>query len=103
MDAALERIEAARYCGLSGSNARVDSHRLESAVMIIVELRAALDLHEGGAIAANVDELYDYMCRRLRSAGLPNGIAAVREVSHLLHALRSAWDFLRPSGLRPSG
>jgi flagellar protein FliS len=95
MDAALERISAARIWGDP-----VDSHRVEPAVLIIVELRAGLDLHQGGPIAASVDDLYDYMCRRLKSAGLPNGIAALDEVSHLLRALRSAWAFLQPSGQR---
>jgi len=94
MDAALERLEAARGWDDRRLTPRVDTHRVESAVPIIVELRATLDLHRGGAIAANVDDLYDYMCRRLKSAGLPNGIAALEEVSHLLHALRSAWAFL---------
>jgi flagellar protein FliS len=89
IDSALERISAARAWGDP-----VAAHRVEPAVRIIVELRAALDLHRGGPIAANVDELYDYMCRRLGCAGLPNGIAAMEEVSHLLHALRSAWAFL---------
>ncbi len=100
MDAALERLEAARGWDEECSAARVDTHRLDAAVPIIVELRATLDLHRGGAIAANVDDLYDYMCRRLKSAGLPNGIAALDEVSHLLHALRSAWAFVPPEVVR---
>jgi flagellar secretion chaperone FliS len=88
MDGALERIDAAR-----GPAPR--RHRLlQSAVMLIGELRAGLDLHQGGAIAANVDDLYDYMCRRLVAADPENGIAALDEVSHLLDALRSAWDFM---------
>ena len=98
MDAALERFEAARGLDEQCGAAHVDPRHLSLAIPIIVELRATLDLHQGGAIAANVDDLYDYMCRRLKCAGLPNGIAALDEVSHLLHALRCAWEFLRPSG-----
>jgi flagellar secretion chaperone FliS len=89
MDAALERISAART-----RRGRVHLDGVKPAVEIIVELRAALDLDRGGPVAVNVDDLYDYMCRRLRSAGSPNGLAALDEVSHLLHALRSAWAFL---------
>jgi flagellar secretion chaperone FliS len=88
MDGALERIDAARGCDLQ------KPRLLQSAVMLIGELRAGLDLHQGGAIAANVDDLYDYMCRRLDAADLENGIAALDEVSHLLDALRSAWAFM---------
>jgi flagellar protein FliS len=92
MDGALERIEAARERLLDGDAA--GQSQLRSAVMIISELRADLDLPRGGAIAANLDDLYDYMCRRLGAADLQNGIAALDEVSHLLDALQSAWNYM---------
>jgi flagellar protein FliS len=93
MDGALERIEAAREHLVNGEQPERQS-QLRSAVMIISELRADLDLPRGGAIAANLDDLYDYMCRRLRAADLQNGIAALDEVSHLLDALQSAWNYM---------
>jgi flagellar protein FliS len=99
MDGALERIEAAREHLLDGDAA--GQSQLQSAVMIISELRADLDLPRGGAIAASLDDLYDYMCRRLGAsdrfrgaADLQNGIAALDEVSHLLDALQSAWNYM---------
>lgn len=93
MGGALERIATAREHLESGEPA--EKHRLlQSAVMIIDGLRADLDLRAGGPIAANVDDLYDYLCRRLRAADLQNGVAALDEVSHLLDALRSAWTFM---------
>jgi flagellar protein FliS len=93
MDGALERIEAAREHLVSGDEPEKDA-LLQAALVIIGELRADLDLSAGGAIAANLDDLYDYMCRRLRAANLQNGIAALDEVSHLLDALHSAWIFM---------
>jgi flagellar protein FliS len=105
MDGVLERLEAAGEWDEEGDTAAADD-LLESAVLLIGELRAGLDLHSGGAIAANVDDLYDYMCRRLgaylRDAADPtngparrtHGPAALYEVSHLLDALRSAWAFM---------
>ena len=99
MDGALERIEAAREHLLGGDAA--GQSQLRSAVMILSELRADLDLPRGGAIAASLDDLYDYMCRRLGAsdrlrgaADLQNGIAALDEVSHLLDALQSAWNYM---------
>ena len=92
MDGALERIEAARERLMDGDAA--GQSQLRSAVMIISELRADLDLPRGGAIAASLDDLYDYMCRRLGAADLQNGIAALDEVSHLLDALQSAWNYM---------
>ena len=64
MDGALERIEAAREHLVNGEQPE-KRLLLEAAVVIISELRTDLDLPRGGAIAANLDDLYDYMCRRL--------------------------------------
>jgi flagellar protein FliS len=100
MDNVCERIETARdRQGNVGETDRL----LASAVMILGELRAALDLPRGGSVAASLDDLYDYMCRRLNAADLPHGFAALDEVSHLLHALRSAWAFMPPEVRVASG
>jgi flagellar secretion chaperone FliS len=90
MDGALERIEAARGHGEAAQTRQL----LQSAVAIIAELRTGLDLLHGGVIAASLDDLYDYMCRRLGAALAQNGIASLEEVSHLLEALRTAWPFM---------
>jgi flagellar secretion chaperone FliS len=100
MDGVLERLEAAGELGEDGDPLAAGD-LLEAAVLLIRELRARLDLHSGGALAANVDDLYDYMCRRLGAhlrlsdaTDPTNGLAALHEVSHLLDALRSAWAFM---------
>ena len=94
MAGALERLEAARELDLGGRNSLEADWLKDAAVALIGELRAGLDLHFGGAFAANVDDLYDYMCRRLTTADPGNGFAALHEVSHLLDALHSAWPFM---------
>ncbi len=98
MEGALERIEAARD--------REDpaDGLLQSAAVLIAELRAGLDLRHGGVFAANVDDLYDYICRRLHAAGSSEtdgkmDSAALHEVWHLLEALRTAWTFM-PAEIR---
>jgi len=100
MDGVLEHLEAAGEHDEDGDPAAAGG-LLESAVLLIGELRAGLNLHSGGAFAANVDDLYDYMCRRLGAClrlcdatDPANGLAALYEVSHLLDALRSAWAFM---------
>lgn len=94
MDGALERIDAARES--CGAPAVLLWERLQAALLLVHELRADLDLSEGGAIAANVDDLYDYIIRRLKIAAFqtPGSSAALDEVSHLLDALREAWMFM---------
>lgn len=90
MDGALERISSARGCmtrGDTGEKARL----LNRAVSIIGELRASLDPRSGGQIAANLGELYDYMCRRLLKATSENRVEMLDEVSELLQEIRAAW------------
>jgi flagellar protein FliS len=95
MDGALERIAHARGRMEHGELAE-KNRLLHSAVMIVSELRSSLDLRAGGAIAANLDDLYDYMSRQLITANLQNKVATLDEVSHLLREIRSAWVTLPP-------
>jgi flagellar protein FliS len=72
-------------------------HALKSAAIsqacnIIQEgLRAALDPHQGGDIALQLDALYDYMLKRLMLAHLNNQIPPLEEVLGLLRELHGAW------------
>ncbi len=69
-------------------------------------LRVSLDVGRGGAIAAQLFELYDYMGRRLLLASLRNEPAGLVEVAQLLRELRGAWTELsasRPQGATPAG
>jgi flagellar protein FliS len=90
MDGALDRLAQARGCMANGAVAD-KNHLLSSAIAIIDELRVSLDVKAGGPIAANLDDLYDYMCRQLVKANLHNRIETVDEVAHLLGEIRSAW------------
>jgi flagellar protein FliS len=103
MDGALERIARARGCIQNGALAD-KSQLIGSACAIVDELRCSLDLARGGAIAANLDDLYDYMCRQLVKANLENRVEILDEVSHLLGEIRSAWIALpaEARALRPS-
>jgi flagellar protein FliS len=65
-------------------------------VSIIGELRNSLDLRSGGQIAANLAELYEYMCRRLLKATTENRVEMLDEVSTLLHEIRAAWLAIAP-------
>jgi len=104
MDGALQRIRDARELlahgdpvagwPTPGSPAAGASRLLRTARVILGELRADLDLCYGDVFAANLDDLYDYMGRRLKAADLADGLAALDEVSHLLDALRTAWAYM---------
>lgn len=95
MDGALERISTARGC-ISRGDTVEKARLLNRAVSIIGELRGSLDMKNGGSIAANLAELYDYLCRRLLKATSENRIEMLDEVSKLLHEIRSAWVAIPP-------
>lgn len=97
MDGALERIATARGC-MQRNETSEKARLINRAVSIIAELRNSLDMGKGGQIAANLSELYDYMCRRLLVATSENRPEMLDEVSTLLHEIRSAWLAIAPEG-----
>ena len=60
-------------------------------------LRAGLNHEAGGEIAGNLDDLYEYMTRRLLQANLNNDLAAIEEVERLLTNIADAWKEIGPN------
>ncbi len=94
-DGAIERLATARGAVQRGEVA-VKLRTLSSALAIVEHLRLSLDRQSGGAIARNLDELYDYMGRRLLHANVRDDAKAIDEVLTLLRQLKSAWDGIAP-------
>ena len=61
------------------------------AISIIDGLRASLNLDKGGALAGNLDGLYEYMTRTLVEANLRNDADKLTEVESLLNQIRGGW------------
>jgi len=103
MDGAIERVVRARGCIENGALGE-KNELISTACAIVDELRCSLDLKAGGPLAANLDDLYDYMCRQLLKANLTNRTETLDEVSHLLGEIRSAWIALpaEARALRPT-
>ena len=95
LDAALERMNAARAC-IERRETRRMARLLHSCVILIAELRGSLDLQKGGPLAQNLSDLYEYMTRRLMHANLNSDADAVTEVISLLGEIRSAWVAIGP-------
>jgi flagellar protein FliS len=103
MDGALERIATARGC-IERNETSEKAKLLNRAVSIIGELRNSLDLSKGGAIAANLGELYDYMCRQLLKANVENKAQPLEHVTTLLRDIRDAWASIPADArTRPAG
>ena len=95
LNAILGRLGAARTC-IEQRETRRMAGLLHSAVILIAELRGSLNLREGGPLAQNLSDLYDYMARRLIHANLNSDAAAVAEVQSLLGEIRGAWMVIGP-------
>jgi flagellar protein FliS len=91
MEGALEKMYIARGLMEEGRLGPKAEH-ITWAISIIDGLRISLDTDVGGEIAQNLEDLYDYMVRRLVEANLKNDAAIIDEVSDLLKQIKEAWD-----------
>lgn len=90
-EGALARLATARGAIERGDlNAKLKA--VAGALAIVEHLRACLDHQAGGALARQLDELYDYALRRLVHANASNDAAALDEVIAVMRPLREAWD-----------
>jgi flagellar protein FliS len=98
MDGTLERLAIARGCierrgrGDVGRKAEL----LTQCVSMIAELRGGLNLEQGGELARNLSDLYEYMTRQLLRANADNNTGYITEVQGLLGEIRSAWIAIGP-------
>jgi flagellar protein FliS len=86
-----EILEAQRH--MAAGNIAEKGRAVSKAISIIDSgLAVTVDTERGGDIAVRLQQLYDYMCRRLALANLKNDPAGLAEVSGLLRDLRGAWS-----------
>lgn len=59
-------------------------------------LHGALDVQQGGELAANLSDLYTYVAMRLTLANLHSDPALLDECKRLVEPLREAWNAIAP-------
>ena len=91
LNAALEKIAKAKGFMLNKKIAEKGA-QIGLAVSIVDALRASLDKERGGEISENLENLYDYITRRLTEANMSNKIDILDEVIALLLPIKEAWD-----------
>jgi flagellar protein FliS len=90
-DGFMEAIAQARGAMRSGHSA-AKGQAIGRALRIVEEgLRAGLDLHAGGTLARDLDDLYGYLSMRLTLANLHSSEPALDECQRLVQPLREAW------------
>lgn len=90
-EGALERIAQAKGAMVQNQIAR-KGELIGKAVAIVGGLQGSLNDTEGGALAANLDGLYDYIIRRLTQANYENNAEYLDECGRLLGEIKTAWD-----------
>ncbi len=76
---------------ITGENITAKIHLLEKVEKIVEYLQSCLDKENGGEIADNLDNLYDYILIRLTEANLNNDLAKLEEIVNLVYAVREGW------------
>lgn len=92
-EGALERIAQAKGAIAQKQFAR-KGELIGKAVAIVGGLQGSLNDTEGGALAANLDSLYDYIIRRLTQANSENSVEQLDECGRLLGEIKTAWDVI---------
>ncbi len=74
------------------NNIAEKSKAIARASRIVLGLQGALDFDKGGELATNLNELYNYITRRLLHVNARNDLAALDEIHGLMTEIRGAWE-----------
>jgi len=91
LDGALDKIAKAKGF-MQRKEFSEKGHCITSAGSIVLGLRDSLDLEAGGDLAANLNNLYNYMFQRLMDAHVTNDMTMLDEVASLLSEIKRGWD-----------
>ena len=92
--------EARRH--LQEKNIRARSNCITKVHDILSELTTVLDHKQGGQIAKNLAQLYDYMMRRITEANFKQIDEPLTETLGLLTTLKEGWDGVKQQQTRPA-
>jgi flagellar secretion chaperone FliS len=93
--AAIDSVVKAKIF-LANGEIRQRSLEITRAGEILAELSHGLDLEQGGDLAARLQQLYDYMQRRLLEANALQSAGELAEVESLLRTILDAWENCEP-------
>ncbi|MFC1234343.1 flagellar export chaperone FliS [Vibrio sp. F74] len=91
MAGAIERLVQGKAAMAQG-NIAVKGERLGKALDIVISLRTCLSMDEGGDVAQNLDQLYEFMITQIALANVESNPKAIDDVVDILREIKSAWD-----------
>lgn len=96
LDGALECISKA-LIAQQANNAAQRGEAVDTTLTILGLLQDSLDKSLGGDLAQNLDDLYDYMTRRLATVAVDNNAHSLEEVQGIIVQLREGWAQIDPA------
>lgn len=94
-DGLLQAIAQARGA-LARGDVAIKGEKIVKAVRIIDEgLKPALNMEQGGELAANLRDLYEFCVARLTQANLRNDDGALADVLRVIEPLAQGWKQIR--------
>ena len=90
-DGLIESLSSAKG-HIQHNNVSEKSKAIARASRIVLGLQGALDFEKGGELAGNLNELYNYITRRLLHVNARNDLAALDEIHGLMTEIRGAWE-----------
>jgi flagellar secretion chaperone FliS len=90
-DAAIDSLRESQRL-MRGGDMSAKGLQMDRAIRAVGELRSSLDLDKGREIAASLDQLYDFMQRRMREANIQNDPELLEVVARILEDLRETWN-----------
>lgn len=91
LDGALQRIAQSRYA-IENNDLTNKGIFIGKAIGIITGLNNSLNMEAEGEIANNLNDLYDFMLRRITEANLTNDVKALDDVSEIIRTIKEGWD-----------
>lgn len=91
MEGFLARVNLAKGAMQHG-DMEAKSVYISKAIGIVGGLNEVLDMEQGGDLAVNLRQLYDYMNLRLLEASRENNEEILNEVVSLMKDIKEAWD-----------
>jgi flagellar protein FliS len=89
-DGLLDELARAR-AHIVGKRYEQRANSINKCVDIINGLSSSLDTDSGGAVVANLSDLYDFCATRLHGAGVKQDPAMVDEVVKIMTTIRQGW------------